>query len=470
MTSFLKKLAGFSLGPIIGALIAFITIPVTTYFVNPEEYGRASMFMLFQTVVVTFIYLGLDQAYTREYHSNSDKKNLFQNVILLPFLFALIILAMSIIFSQQISYLMFESTEYPSISILFGLMIVLMVLERFILLSIRMEEKALEYSLLNIFVKLVVLLATLYYVLFIRTDFLAVVYATIIGQIIGDLYLLLRYRKLFNFKSFKLDKVLLRRVVIFGLPLLISASLTSILNVFDRFALRIWSDFSQIGIFTATLKISAALAIVQQSFTSFWVPTAYRWHEEGRDIKHFKVISDLTLLVMSILMFSILLLKDLIVPLLSSEYAEAKYLIAFLCFQPILYTLSETTCLGIVFSRKSYLSLWVALVTIVPNLVLNIILVPIYGAYGAAIATGVSYIFFFISRSYFSHINGMQISLKKHFGVLLLLYIGAFLNMYDNPYIFIVNLVILLILLVTQLSTFKTILNIRKNSSDWNFS
>ncbi|MEH6867188.1 polysaccharide biosynthesis protein, partial [Priestia megaterium] len=65
----------------------------------------------------------------------------------------------------------------------------------------------------------------------------------------------------------------------------------------------------------------------------------------------------------------ILVFKDLIVYLLSPEYADARFLVAFLCLQPILYTVSETTCLGIVFSRKSYLGIWVGLIAIIPNII-----------------------------------------------------------------------------------------------------
>ncbi|PAE96539.1 oligosaccharide flippase family protein [Shouchella clausii] len=470
MKSFLIKLLGFSIGPVIGALIAFITIPITTYFVNPDEYGKASMFMLAQTLVVTFIYLGLDQAYTREYHSQKDKMKLFQNVIFLPLLLATVVFIYIVTFRGKISSILFGSSEYVIPSVLFGLMIIFMILERFILLSIRMKEKAFEYSFFSILIKLTILLATLVFVIFIRTDFLAVVYSTIIGQIVGDLYLIIRYHKLLAFRNFALDTIILKRMLIFGFPLLISAGLTGILNAFDRISLRIWSDFTQIGIFTATLKIAAVLAIVQQSFTSFWVPTAYRWLEEHKDIKHFKVISDLTLLGMSLLMTLILTFKDVLVPLLSTEYSTAKFLIAFLCFQPILYTLSETTCLGIVYSRKSYLTLWVALMTIIPNITLNILLVPKFGAYGAAIATGVSYLFFFISRSYFSFKNGMEISIKKHLLVILLLYAGAFINMFDIENMFFYNLLLLMTVFIFQIGTVKQIFIIKTNKDQWDFT
>ena len=58
--------------PVITASLGLILIPLTTFFVAPEEFGRASMFMLAQTIMQSFLYLGFDQAYAREF--NQDKR------------------------------------------------------------------------------------------------------------------------------------------------------------------------------------------------------------------------------------------------------------------------------------------------------------------------------------------------------------------------------------------------------------
>lgn len=457
MRAFIQKFIGFSVGPLVGAFLSFITIPVTTYFISPDEYGKASMFMLFQIIFATFLFLGVDQAYTREYHAAENKLNLFQNALLLPLILALFTLLLTLALPAEVSRLLFGSTGDLIPAVLFGVMIIFMVIERFILLSIRMQEKALEYSLLNIFVKFAVLVLTLFFVFFIRRDFLAVVYSAVFGQILGDMYLLLRYRSLFNLKHFSLDTGLLKGMIAFGLPIVVATSLSSLLNSLDRLSLRTWSNFYQIGIFTATLKIAAALSIVQTSFTSFWVPTAYRWYAEGKNIRYFKIVSDSILLGMSVLAAGILIFKDLIVLLLSPGYADSRYIIGFLCLQPIIYTVSETTCLGIVFSKKSYLSIWVGLIALVPNILINVLLVPKFGATGAAMATSISYVFFFVARTVFSGANGMRFPVLKHHAVFLILIAGAFLNLLRIRGMFVVNIALLVVIIGIQYTTMKQI-------------
>lgn len=472
MNTFIKRLLLFSIGPIGGALISFITIPLTTYFISPKEYGKASMFTLFQTLLGTFLYLGMDQAYTREYHDVKNKRNLFHNALLIPLILGMSVLIFILFDIKTVSRLLFDQDTFWLASFLFGIMIVFMVVERFILLSIRMQEKALEYSVFNLLIKITILIFTLLFVLFIRKDFLAVVYSTAIGQVAGDLYLVIRYKDYFIQGGFYIDRKLIGRLLKFGLPLAIAASVASLLNSLGRLALRTWSVYYEIGIFTATLKVAAILSVIQTSFTSFWVPTAYRWYGENKEIQYYKVVSDSVLFFMSILFFFVLIFKQLIVWLLSPQYHEAVFLLGFLCLQPVMYTISETTTLGIVFSKKSYLNIWVSLLSITPSLLLNIVLVPVYGAIGASIATGVAYMVFFWGRSIFSNTNWTGFPLYKHFWISAIMFASALVNSFSIKNIVLLNVGMLGVALFAQLSTIKNMraILLKKRKLQWDVS
>lgn len=469
MKKFLSKFIGFSLGPIIGAAISFMTVPITTYFISPEEFGKASMFTIVQSLVVTVIYLGIDQSYTREYNSIDDKKKLFQNALALPLLISIVFSVFIILFQQYFSILLFNSPNFGSISILFSVLIVTAVIERFILLSIRMEEKAIEYSFFSIFVKITVFFVTLLLVLIGKRDFMTIILSTVFGHLLGDVFLFIRYRKILVFDYHNFDKTLIKKMIIFGLPLIVSASLSSFLNTSGRIFLRGYSSYYELGIYTAALKISNILQIVQSAFTSFWVPTAYRWGKEKKDIKHFSFIGDLLLLVMTIGFFFILFFKKYIVLLLSSEYSEAQYVTGLLALTPILYTISETTTLGIVFSGKSYYNIWVSVFSIIPNVILNVILVPKYGTVGAAISVGFTYIVFCLMRTYYSRKTGFKISFMKQTVSIILFFIAACINTVNNDIVIILTLVLFIITLLAQVTTITIINDIRKNPDSWDF-
>lgn len=100
---------------------------------------------------------------------------------------------------------------------------------------------------------------------------------------------------------------------------------------------------------------------------------------------------------------SLILCKDLFVMLLGKDYRESAAMIPFLCLSPIMLTISDTTVIGITFSKKSYLQIIVSAVACVTNIVGNTLLVPVYGGVGAAISTGLSYIVFFAMRTILSN-------------------------------------------------------------------
>lgn len=77
--SFLRQLCDFSIGPIVGMGISMLTVPVTVRLLAPEEYGKASLFTLFQTFFLVIGLLGLDQGYVRYYNDkNNNRIELFQ--------------------------------------------------------------------------------------------------------------------------------------------------------------------------------------------------------------------------------------------------------------------------------------------------------------------------------------------------------------------------------------------------------
>ena len=85
----IKKLGAFSIGPIVSAFIGFITVPLVTNFISPEEYGKASMFSLVQGILSMIIYLGMDQAFVREFFvfPKNKKNHLMANAMILPLFF-----------------------------------------------------------------------------------------------------------------------------------------------------------------------------------------------------------------------------------------------------------------------------------------------------------------------------------------------------------------------------------------------
>ena len=71
----LAKVSGYTLGTIINALVSFVSIPIMTALFPAEEMGRISLFFSYQTIALSFVFLGMDQSVSRYYYEPPQKMN-----------------------------------------------------------------------------------------------------------------------------------------------------------------------------------------------------------------------------------------------------------------------------------------------------------------------------------------------------------------------------------------------------------
>ncbi|WP_088809668.1 MULTISPECIES: lipopolysaccharide biosynthesis protein [Listeria] len=422
MKKLLIRFGQFSIGSLGAALLNLILIPITTYFLTPAEYGKTSMFLLAQTLLIYVIYLGFDQAFTREFHSYAQKTRLLIQSMMTPLFTSCILIAGMCLFASTISEWLFADSNYEVAVYLLAFSIILLIFERFILLFARMENRAITFSIYCIGIKLAILVGTITALLLFEPTFITVVYGMLIGQMIGDFILILFNLPLFKTFRQKPDKALIKHLAKFGLPVAIGTFLYSLFLIIDKLFLRYFSSFDELGIYTAAFKIASALMVLQVSFGNFWIPTAYEWYEQKKPVIYYKRVSDTVMFGVAFFFLAMLFFKDWIVVILSPAYSEAQYIFPFLCFYPLMMTVSETTNLGIVFLKKSVLNIYVSIIALVISVALNIALVPVYGAIGAAIATGTAFISYFLARTFFSMRIWEGFSVTRHIIVTGLLY------------------------------------------------
>lgn len=463
MNGILNKFLKFALGPITGAIIGFITVPMTTWLVSPEQFGLTTMFTLFQTLITSFIYLGIDQAYVREYNEYKDsKKKLLFNAMIVPLVLAGIIMIILAIFMNPISQYLFKEIN-TTIMIVLIIWLPLVVIERFLMLQIRMQEKGLQYSFFTIVMQLNIMIITIALLLTIEKTYTSIVLGALVGQIISIILLISIYFKNNRLDITLPDLQLIKRMLHYSLPILPAMVVNWMLNSTDRIALDYFSTIENIGIYFAAMKIVSVLAMVQSIFATFWLPIAYRWHEEKVDTKQFTQISYIVMFVMGIFFIGILLFKEVAIWILSPEYSEAQYILPFLLFMPIMYTVSETTVLGISLSRKTHWNIWISCIAAIVNIILNIILVPKIGAIGAAIGTGCAYIVFFFLRTIISRKYWYQFNLSFYVINIMFLMVIATINVFIRAQVvYMINIFSLLLFIILNVFIISKVVDIKR--------
>lgn len=403
--SILKNFASYGIGSIVTLVLGFLTNPIITRMIDPSEYGKYSMFTLFTSISLLIIVFGLDQSFVRFFYDESENDR--SKLLMYCLKFATIV---NIIFSIILIFIYEKVTLYlfqvESFKLIFLIIISNFILSfnRYSLLVIRMQQKAILYSSMQVLQKISFLLFFLSIIFSNENNFVVLVYTSIFSNAIVTV-LSIYFEKDFWLNSFsninlKIEVIKKREMLKFGAPLLFTSLVTWMFQSIDRVFISYYSGFNELGIYSAAFTIIVLLNAVQTTFTTFWVPLAYEKYSIDKDGKNFFERAN-RFITLSMLYISILLIlfKDYIVYLLGSEYREAAFIMPFLIFMPLLYTISETTVIGINFMKKSKYHIYIALISCIASVFLNFILVPLFGAKGSAFSTAIAYLIFFTLRT-----------------------------------------------------------------------
>ncbi|MDQ7985754.1 oligosaccharide flippase family protein [Pseudomonas sp. G34] len=398
-----KKVVSFAVGPIGGAALGFITLPVVTWFYSAEDIGRIAMLQVVSSFCVLLFSLGLDQAYVRDYHESVDKPALLKAALLPGLLLLVVGLAFCFIVPDFISQALF-SVDSVLISVLVALCFGATFVSRFLSLILRMQEKGLAFSMSQVLPKLLFLSVIGFYILFsFGFDFLYL----IIAQTLSVVAVTLVYgwntrQEWLAALSRKIDREKLKPMLRFGAPLIMGGVAFWGLTAMDKLFLRSLSTFEELGIYSVASSFAAVAVILQSIFSTVWAPTVYKWAAEGINTEHIDQITEYVLVAVVILFSLAGIFSWVVTYLLPPSYASVQYVLVPCMAYPLFYTLSEATGVGLGIARKSAYTMIASILAVVINYIGNYWLIPIFGAAGAAIATASAFWVFLVVRTEFA--------------------------------------------------------------------
>ncbi len=422
---------GYALGPLGAAALGFISLPLLTWFYPVEDIGKISMLMLVMNFGILTFCFGLDQAYIREYHEVSSKPALlrlvaFPSVIAVCF-FALLLLGTDPSYISAALY----GNDSNYLAFLTVLCVVAALFSRYLSLILRMQERAIEYSLSQLLPKLIFLLCVVYVILSeLPKNYDSLITAQF-ASIFAVLIVLLWSTRRELYFSFTDEPSELKLVTLFnfGFPLMLGGFAAFGLQVMDKVFLRTMSNFDELGVYSVTVSIAAVASIFASIFNLIWSPMVYKWTSEGN--LDFGVVDNISEHLLAAVFFVMALAGtfSFVLPyFLPSEYVAIQSLITTCLIAPLFYTLSETTAIGITLNRKTHLAMWASLLALSVNACGNYLLVDGLGAQGAAISTALAFAVFYVVRTEFSRQVWRNMPTLKTYTIMCLLLVTSILH------------------------------------------
>lgn len=430
---FLKHFLVIGSGTFISMIIGFLTTPIITRIVNPTEYGQFSIFTMYSNMALMVLYFGLDQSLVRFFYQKETdqyRRELLYKCLTYP-LIGTFIATIIVLFLSMTDIFQFELGS--SALFLVCIYTFIQIIYRFSLLLIRLQYKSKLYSLLGIIQKVIyVLLAIFFVYIGLFSNMLSLAVATVIAAFVSMIISIVAEKHLWNPRLLgkKECTISQRELIKYAYPYIFSMGVTTLFQYIDKITLNYYCSYEEIGIYSSTMTLVHVFSIIQTTFNTLWMPMAIEHYSKDKeDVSFYQKGNQIITIIMFFIGFSLILCKDIFSVFLGEKYREAAYILPFLIFNPIMYTISETTVGGLIFKKKSNMQVVVSVGACIVNIIGNILLVPKIGYQGAAISTGLSYIVFFTLRTILSNrYFYINFKLKKFYFITVISVIYAFYN------------------------------------------
>lgn len=424
--SAIRKLAGqtaiYGVSTIVGRAINFLLVPLFSYiFGEPQDLGLNTEFyayIAFLNVVFTY---GMETALFNFLAGEQDKKMVYSTA-LRTMLVTTVILVLPFIFGAQWIASLIRYPDHPEFVVWAICIVATDALMALPFAKLREENRAKRFAaikLLYIFVNVVV---TLFFVGLCKHQYdhnpesffgslynpsIGIGYAFVANLAASSVCLLLLWKDYVKI-SYGFDKALLKRMLVYALPLLVVGLAGMINEVFDKILLKylLPPGFAetQVGIYGTCYKIAILMTIFAQAFRYAAEPFFFAKQKEDNSRDTYATVMNLFIVFCLVIFLGTMMNISWIQYMIGPEYRSG------LKVAPIL--LLANMCLGIYFNlsiwykltSRTHIGMWLTLIGAAVTLLLNFIWIPSTGYFagymGSAWATFICYTLMMI-LSYF---------------------------------------------------------------------
>jgi O-antigen/teichoic acid export membrane protein len=205
------------------------------------------------------------------------------------------------------------------------------------------------------------------------------------------------HRNRLNFIIDNSNRELSKDIIKFALPLVPITFLSWANSSVSQIVLKNMLGYADLGVYSIAVGLANTVNVVQAGFNAYWAPYVYTNYKSENN--NFNQVHKYMIFLLLLISLIIVFCQDLIFIILGQKYRNAEIFFPFLLFSPICYTIAETTGLGINISKKTFWNLIIFSINITTNIVACLLLIPIFGVSGAAIASSISSILYLVIRT-----------------------------------------------------------------------
>lgn len=443
----IKKLAGqtlvYGLSSIVPRFLSYFLVPLYTYYFKPSEYGVIAD--LYGLVVILNIILtyGMETTYFWFSKNEPDSNKVYSTALISLISTSLIFIFITFLFSQHIANKL-EYSSHPEYIWGFGLIIGIDAICAIPFVKLRKENKAFKFALIKISsVVLNVLLNLLFIIGFpylISHDISVVKFAysskvgvgyIFISNIISSFLTLLLL-----FKDFRIiiaiDFALLKRMLIYALPLLIAGLAGGINDAIDRQFLKYMlpvnvNAMEQLGIYFANIKIAVILIVFIQTFRFAAEPFFFNYEKEKDSKTVFADIMKYFTIFCLVIFIGTIANLSIIKHFIGRDYWSGLHAVPVILLSNVFVGIYLNLSIWYKLSGKTIYGAYIIVIGSAITLLINFLFVSRYGYMASAYARLICYIImtvicFYLGKKYYKIPYNLK-EIGAYFVIIALLYI-----------------------------------------------
>ena len=381
------------LGTFGSKLLVFLLMPLYTAWLSTAEFGSAELISSTANLLIPLACVGISNGIFRfAAERETDQKAVFSTSIALLGIGTGVFLVLSPLLSL-IPYF----TGYVWLIVLYVLSANLQAVCAQYVRAVDRPRLFAVQGILN--TSLTILFNILFLVAF-DMGVTGYVLSVVVGNLLTTAFLIVCAKLWQVFRITSVDRRMMKDLLYFSLPMIPTTVCWLITDLSDRYMVTYFCDEAVNGIYSAAYKIPTIVTLVSSIFMQAWQFSAVASSSDEDSCKSFysEVFRGFLSLIFIGAAGLILLSRVLTSLLLNSAYFEAwQYMPTLLCaaaFEAIVSFLATVYMVR----KKSMHSFLTAMIGTVANVILNLLLIPVYGALGAAIATMAAYALVLVAR------------------------------------------------------------------------
>jgi O-antigen/teichoic acid export membrane protein len=400
----LQQTAIYGLATVIPRMFSFLLVPLYTHLLPKEEYGKVSIvfaWMIFFNVILAY---GMETAFFRFYNSEKNKDSVVETTTVSIFWSTILFVFLALLFRNSLALWSGVDTQYITYSIW------ILALDALVIVpfsKLRANQRPKFYAWVKIGNVAVNLSFNLFFLLYLPKvsvsqpdSFLSSIYienfqigyiflANIIASFLTFIVLFPDYFAI----KWKFDYELWKRMMRYGLPIMVAGLAFAINEQFDKILLGKLLPANiadeQVGVYSACYKLGLFMVLYRTAYTLGIEPFFFSHASNENAQQTYATVTKYFVIFGSFILLSVIVFADLLkqVMIPNSAYWEAMKVVPLIILANFFLGIYTNLSVWYKLIDKTYVGAYISLVGAAVTLILNYLLIPKYSYIGSAIAT-----------------------------------------------------------------------------------